>query len=193
MRDTRGNASLTTRTSARNDGGGSRPGRRAPLPWVCVCSPLRGLRPAPSRSVRVTRPTVPTIVFPFKDHSQGRAYGASVLRTADPLSSDCLAKALAPVRLDGADCRPNGSLVVVQMPPSRIMFLSGHAVRLMGTYDDNVADLPSSPSMAHTQLAAHIYRRSNCNQQSLSVFGFLGGGFAYFRWATCCTDLRSRI
>ena len=55
--------------------------------------------------------------------------GASVLRIADPLQRCCPAKALAPVRLDGANCRPNGSQVVVQMPWSAIFVPGGHPHR----------------------------------------------------------------
>jgi len=57
--------------------------------------------------VRVAGPTVPTILAPRKNHSQGPPAGrVSDSRTnrARPWLWSCPAKPLAPVRLDGAPC-----------------------------------------------------------------------------------------
>jgi hypothetical protein len=59
-------------------------GRLAPLPWVCGCSPLRGLRHR-AKSISAGGPSNGAEdSFTVQGHSQGRACGASVLRTADP-------------------------------------------------------------------------------------------------------------
>ncbi len=65
------------------------PGDCPRFPWASGCSPLRR-SPAPrlAKSVRVTRPTVPTILSPCKDHSQGRSRWSRLRRRTNRAALD---------------------------------------------------------------------------------------------------------
>jgi len=63
--------------SGERAGVGSRPGRLAPLPWVCGCPPLRGLRHRAKQISAGGRPPVPDIVSPVKITSRALTAFAS--------------------------------------------------------------------------------------------------------------------
>jgi len=89
---------------------------RRPTPGRCPCSrrPVvarryASLRHRASRAVRVTRPTVPTILSPWKIAVWGAPSGRvpSGWRKRHPRLRPPTADPLAPIRLDGAGCWPS--------------------------------------------------------------------------------------